>query len=32
MARMSNDSMRRAVLDAAERMVREEIEKIKKTT
>lgn len=32
MARMSNDSMRRAVLDAAERMVRDEIEKIKKTT
>jgi CheY-like chemotaxis protein len=32
MARMSNDSMRRAVLDAAERMVREEIERIKKTT
>jgi CheY-like chemotaxis protein len=32
MAKMSNDSMRRAVLDAAERMVRDEIEKIKKTT
>ena len=32
LARMSNESMRRAVLDAAERMVREEIEKIKKTT
>ena len=32
MARMSNDTMRRAVLDAAERMVREEIEKIKKNT
>lgn len=32
MARMSNESMRRAVLDTAERMVREEIEKIKKTS
>jgi hypothetical protein len=28
---MSNDTMRRAVLDAAERMVREEIDRIKKT-
>ena len=32
LARMSNDAMRRAVLDAAERMVRDEIDKIKKTT
>ena len=32
LARMANESMRRAVLDAAERMVREEIERIKKTT
>jgi hypothetical protein len=32
MARMSSDAMRRAVLDAAERMVREEIDRIKKTT
>jgi CheY-like chemotaxis protein len=31
LARMSNDTMRRAVLDAAERMVREEIDRIKKT-
>jgi CheY-like chemotaxis protein len=29
LARMSNDTMRRAVLDAAERMVREEIDRIK---
>ena len=32
LARMSNDAMRRAVLDAAERMVREEIERIKKSS
>ena len=32
MSRMSSDAMRRAVLDSAERMVREEIERIKKTT
>ena len=32
MARMADDSMRRAVLDSAERMVREEIERIKKSS
>lgn len=31
MARMAGDSMRRAVLDSAERLVREEIERIKKS-
>ena len=32
LARMSNDAMRRAVLDTAERLVREEIERIKKSS